>query len=507
MPKEPFRINTKPGIRRDVLLLDNDFYTDGVWCRFLNQRPKKIGGYTQLYAHPVGVGQTTGLHSTSKSGYVYTHVGHTDALVQGVTTRLGSFSALNDRTPTSDFVDHAANLWTFDVFSDLAGTGLYLLAHPGQNLVDIDSSVETNTFFGEVTGTGVLTAIQHAATTDIVCSGGIIAAQPYVFVFGNDGIIKNCKANDLTDWVATGASDANEVRAAKTKIIAAKQLTGGGGSPAVLFWSLDSVIRASFVGGGQVFRYDTIASETSILSSRSVVEFNGQFFWPGVDQFNVTNGGSVQKLENPFNSEWFFKNLNWEHRQKVFGLAVRRYNELWWFFPKGASTECNHAIIFNTAERVWYDTPAEPRSCGVGAGVFMNPILADDRDVWMHEKGVDRVTSAGAHAIMSSFTTNEIGLMSGGPSGDTAKGIDRWTELDRLAPEFDQVGDLQLEYLEQEHAKADIVTRGPFTITPTTAFVDETIAARLLRLRVTSNEAGGDYHMGSVFAHIAVGDE
>jgi hypothetical protein len=37
-------------------------------------------------------------------------------------------------------------------------------------------------------------------------------------------------------------------------------------------------------------------------------------------------------------------------RQKVWATKVPRFGEIWWFYPKGDSEECNDAIIYNIRE-------------------------------------------------------------------------------------------------------------------------------------------------------------
>ncbi|MEG7750677.1 hypothetical protein U2087_15640, partial [Listeria monocytogenes] len=79
-------------------------------------------------------------------------------------------------------------------------------------------------------------------------------------------------------------------------------------------------------------------------------------FWCGLDRL-VSYNGVVQDVPNTMNSNFFFDNLNYDHATKVFAFKVPRFGEIWWCFPKGASTECNHAVIFNVRENTWYDTP------------------------------------------------------------------------------------------------------------------------------------------------------
>jgi hypothetical protein len=153
---------------------------------------------------------------------------------------------------------------------------------------------------------------------------------------------------------------------------------GPGNSPSALFWSADSLVRASYIGGsGPVFQFDTISSQSSILSGQSVIEYDGVFYWIGTDRFLQFNG-VVREVENNTNLNFFFDNLNYPMRQKVFALKVPRFGEIWWCFPKGESSEPNHAIIYNVRENTWYDTalPNGGRGAGLFPAVFSKPLMS-----------------------------------------------------------------------------------------------------------------------------------
>ena len=214
----------------------------------------------------------------------------------------------------------------------------------------------------------------------ISVSGGVVVLHPYTFVYGNVGLIQNCSAGDTTDWIS---ADANATNSASTKIVKGLPVRGGSNSPSGLFWSLDSLIRVSYapttVGASTLYwRYDIISSQSSILSSQSVIEYDGVYYWCGVDRFLLYNG-VVKEIPNNFNQNYFFDNLNFAQRQKVWVTKVPRFGEIWWFFPSGDSEECNDAVIYNIRENCWYDAGSSSgatRSAGYFSQVFKYPIAA-----------------------------------------------------------------------------------------------------------------------------------
>ena len=249
-------------------------------------------------------------------------------------------------------------LWQFDIGYDAYGNGVNnLIAHPGQNLNDISSTVNTRPIFGPFTGTslqpvgvftdvgtttsgsptvtfaainasigfgvsvsgtgippgttvlsaqevaGVWTATLSANATasgsvtltfdnNISVSGGIVMLFPYLFAYGNNGLIANCAAGDFSNWTS---ADSNKNNISSTKVVKGLPVRGGTTSPAGLFWTLDSVVRVTYqptqVGSATIYwKYDLITQQSSILSSQCVIEYDGIFYWVGTDRFLAYNG-------------------------------------------------------------------------------------------------------------------------------------------------------------------------------------------------------------------------
>lgn len=146
---------------------------------------------------------------------------------------------------------------------------------------DIGNSTTSPIYLGLVTDSGALvegSTLSVAAELNNV-SGGIVAIGPYLFTYGSNGKIAYSDINDFTA--------ATEANVTQQKIVKGFPLRGGGAGPAGLFWSLDSLIRATFIQDATApdFQFDTLATDISILSSQGIVEYDGIFYWPGVDRF------------------------------------------------------------------------------------------------------------------------------------------------------------------------------------------------------------------------------
>ena len=480
MTSKVFALDTQPGIQRDGTIFDKAFYVDGQWVRFQRGRPRKIGGFREISCDVSGISR--GIYVNSQNGFNQIFNGYNNGLQTLTINNDGVGAGVVDFT-LSNFTKSDLNLWQFDSFFDVSGSGNQsLLAHPGQNLQEIDNDQNTPVLIGDITGTtfsqvGVFTdtitttsgantvtvavanpliaagqsisgtgipasttvvsvstttitmsanasasgAVTGTFNNNVSVSGGVTILHPYIFVYGNYGLIRNGSAGNAEDWVS---ADANEVNVSGTKIVKGLPVRGGSNAPSGLFWSLDSLIRVSFVGGvgspAQYWRYDIISSQSSILSSQSVIEYDGIYYWCGVDRFLLYNG-VVKEIPNQMNQNWFFDNLNYAQRQKVWATKVPRFGEIWWFYPRGDSEECNDCIIYNIRENTWYDAgqaDGARRSAGYFSQVFRFPVNASTDIDAVGGIAVVSITSAGSGYTNGTYSYRT--LTGGSGTGATA---------------------------------------------------------------------------------------
>ena len=822
MTSKVFTLDTQPGIQRDGTVFDKMYYNDGEWVRFQRGRPRKIGGYRVISDQLTG--PSRGIWVNPQNAFTSIFSGYNNGLQvltidnNGVGAGVGDFTLAN-------FTASNLNLWQFDGFYDVGGSGVQsLVAHPGQDLTDIDSDTNTPVLIGDITGlnmsqvgvftatgsttnltsvvtmatintligagqtvtgagipanttvvsaslvsttdtlagvavtgtagqfscsattllndqqivvTGTLTGtatgispgtyyiiatngtttftlsrtsggsaiVTTAGTTaglvfvvqvssiwtvvlnntatatatvtltfnnNISVSGGVVALHPYLFVYGNNGLIQNCSAGNTNDWVS---ADANATNVASGKVVQGLPVRGGSNAPSGLFWTLDSLVRVSYIGGQgtppQYWRYDIISSQSSILSSQSVIEYDGVYYWCGTDRFLLYNG-VVKEIPNTMNQNYFFDNLNYDQRQKVWATKVPRFGEIWWFYPRGDATECTDAIIDNVRENIWYDAGearGAQRSAGYFSQVFAFPVAADWHtseaetvftatfnevsgsvflysdtyntqvalrqvisgsniptgttvvaitssniktlgaitpgagyvngsysnvtltggaglnakatigvsggavttvtitargagylvgdvlsataaslggagagfsipvtaiylqaiqmsaaatgsgavsltfsipanliEVYQHEIGTDDINGQNVRAILSSFETNDLSWLGGGPSAPATEGNNRWLRIERVEPDFLQVGDMSVVVTGRPFAQGEDKESDPYVFGPNTGKIDMREQRRELRLRFISDVAGGNYQLGKVLLNAEVGD-
>lgn len=503
MPSSPVVLRSEPGIKRDGTRFEGDNYVDGQWVRFQRGLPRKIGGYRQVNRYLTEVSR--GFNAYTQGDLQYCHSGSESLLERFTIDTTYSSSIITDRTPAALTPD-ANNVWTFANSYDASTTNNQLLAHVAPNGQFINNAVGGEIYAGDLTGTGVLTPV--ALPGGVNATGGIVMLHPYLFYYGSDGIVGWSVAGTPTDLVAAGAGQA---RVWGQKIIKGLPLRAGSGTaPAGIFWAFDAVIRSSFTGGTTVFAFDVLATDTSILSANSVVDYDGVFYWPGVDRFLSFNG-VVREVPNTLNINYFYDGMNWAQSAKVFAFKVPRYGEIWWCYPRGSATECTNAIIYNVRENTWYDTllPTTLRVAGQYNNFFARPLLldgvasSDGYRVWLHEIGTDAIDGSDLAAIEAYYETADLSTLT--------QGVNQGLHIEAVEPDFVQSGEMSVEIRGRANARAPEVNSDPVAFPATASTPAEQLVRfreqrREMRVRFTSNAPGGDFQQGQVIAHIAPAD-
>ena len=540
MPDQVVPLRSQPGIKRDGTRFEGDFYVDGQWVRFQRGLPRKIGGYTAINHYANGIVRQ--FHTQALNNNIYTHMGTGYGVQRMTIDTLGTTGGPIDRTPAT-YTQNDDNTWQFDALYDAAGSSTVLLAHATPSVMDISTSVDMPVYIGDIYSTSVLTPLLDTATVPfapITASGGIVVLHPYLFVFDANGRVRWSDVNDPNNFTTGDAGDAFPT---SSKIIKGLPLRGGGQSPAGILWTLDSLIRVTYTGGSNVFSFDTVTASTSVLAVNSIIEYDGIYFWVGMDRFLMYNG-VVREVENNLNINDFFDNLNSEYANKIFAYKVPRFGEIWWCYPRGSATECSHAVIYNVRENTWYDTelPNGGRSAGIYAQVFHSPIMAgvdpilppaaatriteasdtrvtdaagidvritdtgyNNYRIWRHEYGVDEVDGPLVTAVQSYFETGDISFTI------AQNPVNRGMVIKAIEPDFVQTGDMTVQIHGRVNARSEEVNGPILTFPPAPAAPADQIMffkeqRRELRVRFESNVAGGDYQMGQILMHIDTGD-
>lgn len=514
MSAKPFLLNFQPGIQRDGTEFDAERYLDGLWCRWRLGRPRKMGGFNQITNQLNGIPRK--IHCFYLNGTVIAHVGTSAGIQQVIFTTDGTLISIADRTPIG-FPGGSDIGFTMDAIFDTTSSVVSIIVHAVPDVGQLATAIQTTPFIGDITVATPLQAFSNPAAPDGVwtqpsVAGGIVAVQPFLFAFDSDGLVMWSAPNlPLYLGITGGTSEAGQARVSAQKIVQGAPLRGGGvQSPAAIFWSISEVITATFIGTPGTFAFNTISPSSSILSSDAIIEYDGLYFWAGVDRFLVFNG-TVTEVPNGQNQDWFFDNLTPGFEAQTFAFKVPRYGEVWWCAAMFGSTTPNYAVIYNLRENCWYDTmlPDDGRAAGYFAQGFHRPIMGGVENdgtgysLWAHEVGTDKeLIDESVHPVRSYFETAWFG----GPKNDPPD--NQGLSIQQLEPDFRQTGDMEVYLVGAPNARANENDGPTVPLLQIPQVNQEQFVSfkpkqsqRLTRLHVESNVIGGTYICGRNIMH------
>jgi hypothetical protein len=208
MTSKVVALQIKPGIQRDGTNLASVSYVDGEWVRFQNGLPKKIGGYNGIFLNASGISR--GMYMSALNGLNYVVSGYSDNLEQWVTSNQQGLGSGPTAFTLANFTVSANNLWQFEIGYDSNGAGNNkLVAHPGQNLTNIDSTTDTRPLvcnFTDTTmlGVGIFTSVgtTTSGSTTVTFSSTVIAIGAGLSVTGTSE--HHCSISGNCRWCVDG---------------------------------------------------------------------------------------------------------------------------------------------------------------------------------------------------------------------------------------------------------------------------------------------------------------
>lgn len=495
MPIQLFPLVPKAaGFLKDGSLYQGDYCTDGQWVRFYQGKPKKIGGQRAIKKSGIAEEQKVPqncmfLTSIWSGNYIiYIAINSEGIWINNTTANAANdFIGIWEKQKIFDDKDITKEI-PFEPIPDALWQSQVVVASNLNQGRGADTNAKTYIALFGCSNLNNINNTKHAVfykigiekeKTDPVqkvqvyasdvqesllkqdlsnLNGGIVDVDNFLFIYGTQGTVIWSERQNPFSFV--GASS-GRINISHDKVIYASGVRGGNNPPTLLFWTMNSVVRMSNQSNENEenseleFQVDIITQESSILSSRSVVEYDGMFFWLGIDRMFFYNG-VVREMVNNTNFDWFFDLLDVNRRQLVFGIKNSEKGEIWWFFPTNEKkrTEnndevplysgCSEALIYNIRDNTWYNTKIQ-RDCGFFNGesgkmiTYGQKLVKQDTlsYIWVHEEGVLQVSDDGTTTIgiESTYTTPIISFTAFSPAGEGGgQNNDIW--IDRIEPDF-----------------------------------------------------------------------
>ena len=514
MAEYMFPLIYKAGLFRDGTDYQPEYCNDGQWIRFNEGKVKKIGGVIspgRLGAYNFEKVKAITLLPNNDADRINVYLASEQKIFTFSVNQ--NFTNKSEITQIKSFAPSSARIFQSVVVIDNNVKKLLFLET--SNAQNIASNTKCKLHQLNISN-NTITEVQQTSFNNQV-SGGMCYAAPHLFLYGENGYVQYSKANNPLDFSESNTSGSFNI--SNDKVIYAASVRGGSNSPSLLFWTLSKVVRITNVSDNidrVNFQIDIVSNASSILSSRAVAEYDGLFFWIGTDRFFVYNG-VVQEMVNNSSINYFFDNLDINHRQLVFSVINPRFGEIWWFYPEQGQDQQNvkntRALIYNKRENSWYDT-AISRDCGIFSGDFGfmstygNSFQNNNTNkyLWKHEVGEKEIAENEIDAsIMSSVTTPFISQAAFNAQ-NPMNGIDKFLELRRIEPDFvmsDKSKELQVRINTKRYAQSALTTSDAIIFTGETEKIDTREQGRAISLTFSSAH---DFRMGNIMLLMASGD-
>jgi hypothetical protein len=298
----------KAGIQRDGTDFQDEYCIDGQWIRFVEGKIRKMKGNQQIHI-PVG-------HSPTLLDVYFN--GNTNVLFytynDGVNRCITDLNNVaNDRQVLALPDDPNRTFQTLKFIGNDGNPYIALLAtFNGQNMLSPTNGV---LFWKSLTNDDNF--ITYEQPQNAPCSGGILFSNPCLYLYGNNGtILRSRTSNPLL----FEGEDSGVYKISENKLIFGANIRGGTNAPSFLFWTENSVIYLTNVADPANnpvqpvdFQREVITNNSSLISSRAVVQYDSLFFWLGTDRVFVYNG-IVDSIKNTVNFEYFLENVDTNKR-------------------------------------------------------------------------------------------------------------------------------------------------------------------------------------------------
>ena len=349
------------------------------------------------------------------------------------------------------------------------------------------------------TGQSVAQIIPEAPNVN----AGIFIAMPQrqVISWGStfDGIqdpllIRWSDVENYNQWIALLTNQAGSYRLTKgSKIIQCIQ-----GPQQGFVWTDLAIWSMQYVGPPYVYQFNELGTGCGLIGRKAAASINGNVYWMGQSQFFTMSGEGVVPLSCPI---WdvAFQDLDMNNLDRIRVAPNSRYGEIAWHFPTYGNGGENYGYIkYNFLLNQWdygFNTTANPyvsRSAWINQSVLGGPIGAGLNNViYQHETSSD----ADGVAMDSYFQTGYFALS----DADMKMFVDEvWPDMKWGYYNGVQSANILITFYTADFPGQTPAQYGPYTVTQATTFFTPRMRARLMAIKIESNDIGSFWRLGNL---------
>lgn len=298
-------------------------------------------------------------------------------------------------------------------------------------------------------------------------------------------LVRWCDVEDFDDWIGTATNSAGSFRLSSgSKIIGGMQ-----GPGRALLWTDVGLWSMQFIGGTLVYSFTELAKGCGLIAKKAAGILGGGPIWMSQKQFYRMSGDGVQPLPCPV---WdvVFQNINTAYLDKIRCAVNSQFNEIMWFYPSSTATENDSYVKYNVMLNAW-DYGSLDRTAWIDQSILGAPIGAGAaaNNIYQHETGYD----ADGVAMNPRFETGYYSIS----EGQDKIFVDRiWPDMTYGTQSGDQTAQVLLTFEVVDYPGQTPRVFGPYTMTEAKTFISTRLRARLVRLKVESQDVGSFWRLG-----------
>ena len=273
----------------------------------------------------------------------------------------------------------------------------------------------------------------------------------------------------------------------------------------ILVWTDTSLHGMQFIGPPFTFGLNQLGRNCGLLGQHAAVVVRDVAYWMGQNAFFAFDG-TVKKLPCTVD-DFVFESLDLTQTDQIFAGVNTEFAEIIWFYVTNPNNDpqpqVNKCVVYNYLEQSW-SIGTLNRTSWVDRGVFQFPLATE---YFTDTTANATPTVIGLSNGVSKHYKQEFGTDADGAameayiqSGDfnIDEGGEQMMRIARIIPDFrDQSGDLDITWSFKNYPYGDVVSQTALTVATTDTKKDMRGRGRQANFKITSNESGGNFKMGT----------
>jgi len=298
-------------------------------------------------------------------------------------------------------------------------------------------------------------------------------------------------SENFSDWVASVGNDAGDyILTGGSRIMTAVKTRGE-----ILVLTDKTAWVMRYISEPFIYGFEQAGDNCGSASFHGAVDVNGVVYWMSDHGFHRYRG-VVEDIPCPIHRYIFDQRedgaINKKMQWKTYAGTNVKYNEVIFFYQGKNGVDCDHYVIYNIEENIWYYGTLN-RSSWIDRGNFSNPIATaivttgtslDTCCFYYHD--IDE--GEGIEAFTSYIESGSFDVEEG----------DKLLFVNRLIPDLDiDSGDIKFYLKSRKYPGRDWTVKGPYTVSTSSELINVRSRGRSFAIRIESSTSSA-WTLGSL---------